>query len=233
MPDSYSQYLLNNADNDSWSFYDLGGVPQELFQSLLQLSRLARENEIVSTMKWASFNLAPVQQLEDSLKAWTSLRFSDLTLSEETNKGETYQDYQIRHDSHHCAEAWRFTLLLYIQRVFKWDRTHSPSPIIYRLARKVLDHVRCCRNTSLIQKQLLIPVFLAGSELSDIDAQEVARSYCAWWTEKSRYKMFETAGVVLEEMWKSRTETSWWGSYLDEQRMSLEYSASQVNYLFG
>jgi hypothetical protein len=183
-------------------------------------------------MQWVIFNIAPILRLEVTIREWQSPSFSDQTF-ENDKDDESCEHYQFKQDSYHCAEAWRCTLLIYIERVFKWNRTDSPPQSIYRLARKTLDHVRCCRRSSLIQKQLLLPVFLAGCELTDLDAQELVRSYCTWWTEKSHYEMFQTAGSLLEDIWTRRSETFWWGVVVDEKTKSSTHTANPISYLFG
>jgi Fungal specific transcription factor domain len=231
LPEIYLRDIINNSSQDI-SFYDLGGVPQELFRSLVQLARLAHENEVACSMEWVTFNMAPILKLETSIRKWTSPSFSDNTF-EDAKDGESYESYQFMQDSYHCAEAWRCTLLIYIERVFKWDRTDSAPQKIHRLARRIIDHVRCCRRSSLIQKQLLLPVFLAGSELTDPDAQELVRGYCAWWTEKSHYEMFQTVGALLEHIWKRRSNTFWWGVAVDEKTKASSSPTNQIRYLFG
>jgi hypothetical protein len=76
-----------------------------------------------------------------------------------------------RQDLHHCAEAWRYGLLLYIEKVFKWRHnkdnnnnnngrsstsanTQTAKPqtqqtlMLSFLARKTLNNVSACRRTS-------------------------------------------------------------------------------------
>ncbi|KAJ0421678.1 hypothetical protein BJY00DRAFT_311979 [Aspergillus carlsbadensis] len=153
-----------------------------------------------------------------------------------------------RQDLHHCAEAWRYGLLLYIERVFKWrhsrdstttttkPRNQPPQQTLMLsfLARKTLNNVTACRRTSssnrntntntnttstnlMLQKQLLLPVFLAGCETTDETLRQEAREYCIWWSEETGYDMFLTAAALLEEVWNcgARDSGSWWGGVID------------------
>jgi hypothetical protein len=170
-----------------------------------------------------------------------------------------------RQDLHHCAEAWRYGLLLYIEKVFKWRHNRDSDSksisatttattktkanpktkktlMLSFLARKTLNNVSACRRTGstspsnnnntstasnsnrsthtnnlMLQKQLLLPVFLAGCETSDETLRAEAREYCIWWSEETGYDMFLTAAALLEEVWgcSSRDEGSWWGGVID------------------
>jgi hypothetical protein len=77
------------------------------------------------------------------------------------------------------------------------------------LERKTLNHVVVCRRTTILQKQLLLPVFLAACEISGETLRDEARSYCTGWNEKTRYDMFLTATILLEEVWTSQDPVSW------------------------
>ncbi|ERT00199.1 hypothetical protein HMPREF1624_03570 [Sporothrix schenckii ATCC 58251] len=168
--------------------------------------------------------------------------------------GGSVLDYRL--DLYHCAEAWRYALLIYIERVFKWqDRkaaqrradeagddaadgnaTRKPAPtadngdLLQFLARRTLNHVTSCRRTTFVQKQLMLPVFLAGAELRDAGLRNDARDYCAWWGTKTRYNMFITARALLEDVWRRRVAAGedvdvWWGELFDQkgQRADKEY----------
>jgi hypothetical protein len=69
----------------------------------------------------------------------------------------------------------------------------------------------------LLQKQLQLPVFLAGCETKDVVLRQKTRHYFAWWSEERHYDMFLTAKALIEEIWKMNTTDSWWGSIVDEK----------------
>lgn len=236
MPEKYLTYILDNTRNGTWTFYDLSGCPQELFTWLVQLARFAREKEIVMSMEWATFNMTPVLEAETVIKQWKSPGFADkCSISALDEGGELDGDedkYQFQQDAYHCAEAWRYALLLYIERVFKWDRASTPSITLGKYVRSALDHIRCCQRSSLIRKQLLLPVFLAGSETTESDSRDMVRSYCDWWAEKSRYKMFHTVSILLEEIWQDPSHT-WWGSAVDQKTKHSRSAQEPINFLLG
>ena len=80
---------------------------------------------------------------------------------------------------------------------------------------KIMDYVRCCRKRSLVQKQLLLPMFLAGSEVAEHEMRLFVREYCEWWKEQSRYNMFSSVLTLLEQIWQENDSApymEWWGS---------------------
>ncbi|KAK0637897.1 hypothetical protein DIS24_g10353 [Lasiodiplodia hormozganensis] len=248
MPESYFYRLFgdDNADDATISFYNVSGCPRELFKHMVCLAKYARELELASTMTCVSFRNDPVLDVEKSIREWAAEEYGDICglaglqgggvggdddVAEQGGGGETVEEkVNAKQDLHHCAEAWRYALLLYVERVFKWDRKGPPSPRGAFLARKTLNHVWCCRRSTMVQKQLLLPVFLAGCETKDPALRALASEYCSWWSEKTRYDMFTTASILLDEVWASTSTTSWWGSVIDEKSggNSLSYQ-----YLFG
>lgn len=164
--------------------------------------------------------------------------------------GGSVLDYRL--DLYHCAEAWRYALLIYIERVFKWqDRkaarrradeagedeeggadgakkgdsagsADDNTALLQFLARRTLNHITSCRRTTFVQKQLMLPVFLAGAEIRDAGLRNDARDYCVWWGTKTRYNMFITARALLEEVWRRRASAGedvdvWWGDVFDQK----------------
>ncbi|KAF9630304.1 hypothetical protein BFW01_g866 [Lasiodiplodia theobromae] len=249
MPESYLCRLFGDDNADyatTISFYNVSGCPRELFKHMVCLAKYARELELASTMTCVSFRNDPVLDVEKSIREWAAEEYGDICglaglhgggaggddLAEQGGGGgETVEEkVNAKQDLHHCAEAWRYALLFYVERVFKWDRKGPPSPRGAFLARKTLNHVWCCRRSTMVQKQLLLPVFLAGCETKDPALRALASEYCAWWSEKTRYDMFTTTSILLDEVWASTSTTSWWGSVIDEKSggNSLSYQ-----YLFG
>ncbi|KAJ5476920.1 hypothetical protein N7475_002649 [Penicillium sp. IBT 31633x] len=231
MDQGYLEFLVRWEKQDEWSFFDLTGCPRELLVHLFQLAELAKQSEIALSMKWLTFNMTPVTKIEDELIQWkndacSARNHNDPYLTEE----DAIQQLHEEQDRHHCAEAWRYALLLYLESVFKSDHK-KPSITVHRLLRKTVDHIRCCRRTSQTQKQLLIPVFLAGSETSDNDMRHFAKEYCAYWGEKSRYSMFNSVPVLFDEIW---TTGKWWGAVIDSKTQpSAGHGQDGTQLLFG
>lgn len=212
---------------------------------MIRLGSFAREFELSATMTCVQFNMAPVLAVEQTIREWSDSQY-DVSIAQYTPGGsiDTGLDadgkrldfgdlMHYKEDIHHCAEAWRYVLLLYIERVFKWQRDQPTTPILHLLARRVLNHTSSCRRTSMVQKQLLLPVFLAGCETNDEDLREEARLYCSWWGEKTRYDMFLTAIGLLEEVWANPDPLAWWGSVMDRKSAAKANGTSPRQYLFG
>lgn len=239
----YLEHLMQYQEQDEWSFYDFTGCPDDLFLRLVKLAELARQREFAARMAWLSFDLSPVAEIEREIQHWESSHFSevviqDLDMIAEVLQGadptaDVEETLNSKQDRHHCAEAWRYALLIYIERVFRWDRkSHRPSGLTL-LVRKTLDHVRSCRRTSQTQKQLLLPVFLAGSETADEEMRRFATEYCQWWATRSRYNMFNSATLLLEEIWEGDHTHAWWGSVIDQKTRHGEAGEAGMQFLLG
>lgn len=217
MSPAYLEFLAEREKDDEWSFFDLTGCPGELVVRLYELADLARQQEIAASMRWLRFDMTAVHEAERRIAAWKNDCAPDedeevglIAGAEEEADAEAESRFHDAQDRYHCAEAWRHALLLYIARVFNCttDRPRS----IPRLARLTLDHVRCVRRSSQIQKQQLLPVFLGGSESADGEMRAFAKEYCRYWAETCRYEMFGSVPVLLEEIW---AEKKWWGTVID------------------
>ncbi|CAI7632684.1 unnamed protein product [Penicillium palitans] len=231
MDQVYLDFLVRWEKQDEWSFFDLTGCPRELLVHLFQLSELAKQCEVALSMKWLTFNMTPITKIENELIGWKNDADSpssdnDSDLTEE----DAIKQFHEQQDRYHCAEAWRYALLLYLEYIFKSDHKRR-SISVNRLVRKTIDHIRCCRRTSQTQKQLLIPVFLAGSETSDEDMRHFVKEYCAYWGEKSRYSMFNSVPVLFDEIWATG---KWWGAVIDSKtRPSSSHGHGATQLLFG
>ncbi|EXJ90280.1 hypothetical protein A1O1_03379 [Capronia coronata CBS 617.96] len=233
-PPEYYETIAEYDAESSWSVFSITGIPKQLFVYLHEIVQLAEEREKTITMKWVTFNMQRVHELETAISQLPgSSASSDELQDEEVIQSEL--------DCSHALKAWKYALLLYIERTFKWNRRDArPSKAIVSFSRLTLDHVRCCRSSSVIQKQLLLPVFLAGSEANDQYARSFSRNYCDTWLKKSRYRMFQDASSLLEEIWSARDITNgsmhvWWGSVIDskQQRKHASGQATRLQYLFG
>lgn len=209
---SYLDFLVRWEKQDDWSFFDLTGCPRDLVIILYNLVELAQQSEIASSMKWLTFDLSPVLDTEENLKKWKNDFDPLLQINKPDSTAPQAEDnLHGLEDRYHCAEAWRHALLLYIQSVFKRGNAECPFSIAF-LMRKTLDHIRCCRRSSQTQKQLLLPIFLAGSKTTDPGMRQFVQDFCQYWSEKSRYSMFNSAITILQEIW---TTGKWWGTVID------------------
>lgn len=182
----------------------------------MELSALVAEYEKTRSMRWAKFDTSRVVAIQQFLRGWSDERFANI---EEQDVDE--EEMQLKRDGHNCTEAWRNAILIYIVRIFQEeDLPRSPHAMSYR-SRVTLDCVRSCRKATNVQKQLLMPVFLAACESSSADAKAWAKEYCTFWNEKSAYGMFGSVVSLLETIWARQTiegkDKMWWGQVIDDK----------------
>lgn len=230
LPYSYFEALLALEDDKYWNFFDLIGCPRELVVPVMHLSSLAEEKEKASLMHWTEFDLTIVNEIQASIVNWKNFTFDIEDIIEE-------EQIQQQRDKWNCAEVWRYALLIYITRVFRWNRKMSPSPKLAIYARLLIEHVNSVRRTAIIQKQTLLPLFLAGCETKDQFSRESIRDFCQYWTEFCGYKLFNVAYSLLEEIWMkqdgSSNKESWWGSVIDKKQQSSQSHVAAMQFSFG
>lgn len=236
---SYMYHLLQLEKKHTWSFFGISGCPGQLLKCVVELADLAKQAEIAASMRWLTFDLTPVLAIEQQLLEMNCALLVENTREiheGEKSEKEEEEDFHVYKDNVHCAETWRLALLMYIERVFKWDRS-SPRPAsLKRLMRSLFDCVLSCRRTSQTQKQMLLPIFLAGSEALTDDMRQLVLDYCGWWTQRSQYYMFHTVSSLLEEIWslsKDGRSDLWWGWMIDEKTKPHQEGQSRVQFLFG
>lgn len=216
---------------------------------MFRLGKYAHEFELASRMTCVAFDMGPVLEVEKAIKEWRATEYADpdvdfsqlpatLDLPRDCHASPVETAHYIQ-DLHYSAQSWRFALLVYIERVFKWRHSGVSTMRISLLARKALDNALSCRRSVMVQKQLLLPVFLAACETEDETLREAARDYCSWWSDKTRYDMFITTLGLLEEVWTSAENDtgSWWGSLIDLKSgagtATCSNHPSTRQYLFG
>lgn len=217
-------------DDRYWNFFDLIGCPRELVVPLMQLATLAEENEKACSMRWTRFDLALVDEIQASIISWKN---PYLDIDDEVS--EEYMNQQ--RDRWHCTEVWRYGLLIYIMRVFRWDRNSSPPWKLALYARLILDHVHSCRQTAVVQKGTLLPLFLAGCETKDIFLRQSIRDYCQYWSGICGYNLFMSAASLLEDVWMEQDgfggDEAWWGSVIDEKQTPNQSPIASMQFCFG
>ncbi|KIW11300.1 hypothetical protein PV08_10600 [Exophiala spinifera] len=210
LPLSYLDMLVEHGDSPDWSFFALNGCPIELVVAMAKLAKLASIYEKTQQMEWTIFDRTPVDQVITEVKDFVNKE--DATL---IDIGLAEDDIDAQRDRFHCIEAWRHAILLYTCRVFDRPQESMGLRVISHLTRVILDHVRCISRRSFIQKQVLLPVFLAGSEVSDEQDRAFIREYCKHWSAAARFYMFESTRFLLEDIWgdwdSSTRGSYWWG----------------------
>ncbi len=223
LPYTYLEAVLRHEGRQPWTFYQLNGCPRELFVPMNQLANLSArsDDELVSLL---------VEEIEQSVEKY---KYPGQGISSDWDDEEAMHTER---DQYHCCEAFRYALLIYILRVFTGAgkrKRQRPSSRISFLSRVCLDHVAACRPTSLIQKQLLFPVFIAGSETRNIAHRESAAEYCRRWYRKFGYQMYPAVLDVMEAVWAEQdagNEGFWWGIELDFRRAK---EGDFVQFCFG
>ncbi len=210
-PLAYLEALLECNSDDGWTFFSLNGCPGPFVHVMARLAKLASTYVKVASLncEWTTFNLLPVELLVDELKNWRNeddCSFQNL---------EDNEDPDLKRDRYHCSEAWRYAIMLYAVRVFAKKQDQHGLQWIKFLSRVILDHIRCIKQDALIQKQVLIPIFLAAAEAGDESDRTFARQYNHNWSSRCRYYMFETAQTILEKIWvdwdQDTRDVYWWG----------------------
>lgn len=241
LPYSYFATVLETEGDQKWTFFELNGCPRELLVHMTHLCILAsrQSDRRPSTRK----NIARlVQEIETSLQSYTtSIELGILTSASADRGVDEEEEGHLDRDRYHCCEAFRCCLLIYILRIFVLPNLQdygtttrkSHQAKLSVLARMTLDHVRSCRASTAIHKQMMFPVFLAGAETTNVVQQGVVQDYCKHWHDKLGYKMFDTVREVVEELWLRRDvmgEELWWGDILDARRQEHQ---GEVDFCFG
>lgn len=249
MSNSIINSVLDPANSSN--LYSVSGCPGELFKYMHQLAIYAREFELVLHMTCATFDMGPVLVVEKAIQQWRpphhqlsqdidddvliDTATSEFALGSFPGANRDLDPIEAAHhvqDLYHCAQAWRFALLVYIERVFKCRRREElgSRTRLSLFARKALNNVSSCRRGTMLQKQLLLPVFLAGCETQDETLRDEARGYCRWWAAQTRYEMFMTSLGLLEEVWAASANDAgcWWGSLIDQKSGSGSRSTEVI-----
>ncbi|OCT51318.1 hypothetical protein CLCR_08181 [Cladophialophora carrionii] len=242
LPYTYLEAVLRHEGRQPWTFYELNGCPRELFVPMTQLANLSarRESKTAALL---------VSQIEQSVKRYEYPGAGRGWCLDSETETDDEEAMHIERDKYHCCEGFRYALLIYILRVFtvakqnhdhKHDLDHRRQKLqataqlrISFLSRVCLDHVAACRSTSLIQKQLLFPVFIAGCETRTLTHREFAAEYCRRWFRKFGYQMYMTVLDVMEAVWTEQdtgNEAFWWGDELDARRAK---EGEFVQFCFG
>jgi hypothetical protein len=203
LPLTYLETILKYDHSDGWLFFGLNGCPGEFVLAIARLAKLAAIYEKVHSLncEWTTFSLFPVEAIVEEVKNWKNeddCSFQDVRAGEDVNA---------KRDRFHCIEAWRHAIILHTVRVFSKKQDPQSLQSATFLARVILDHIRCIRQDEVIQKQVLIPIFLAAAEVGSETDRAFVRQYCMYWSASSRYFMFETAKVIIENIWAGRSGT--------------------------
>lgn len=198
---------------------------------MAKLARLASAFEQSQSLEWTALQAARVEHLEATLTAWHNpYDVADTVNDAQKDLGPTRGCY-------HCVEAWRHALILFIYPVFKRDLAVRSSAVACFYSRRILDHIHRIRPETVIQKQVLLPLFLAGSEATEERLRKQAHSFCRFRSPRNGYRMFQDVGDLLEHVWKERQECSsgryWWGDTVDRYSTAGPTDPMRAQFLLG
>ena len=221
MPEAYLDALMVDESMDESTFFALNGCPHSFMKVMWQLEKIAA-NYKQTLLEHGSFDMQQVDDLVEYLKGWINNNAMSIEESQASD-----EDADDRMDRFHCVEAWRYAIILYSRRVFRSHQDPADLRVIDHLTRVILDHVRCIRDTQMVQKQVLLPVFLAAVEVEDENTRCFVRQYCNHWSKTARYSQFETALASIENIWAtydaSQRAVYWWGCKIDDHVWSEDY----------
>lgn len=182
LPVSYTIAVI--SQNDSWTFFDLIGCPDQL---VIYMSALVCLDRNSST--WSK----DVEEIYASIEEYQNeCDYKDFLPSDDN------LDYF--KSRYHCGEAWKKCLMLYILQL---DSGRSDIEL-RRLSSHILNHVFQIDRLEhvQIQKQVLLPVLIAGAEVRDLKCRNMIREYCQYWSKKVGFWMFSTILDMLEKGWE-------------------------------
>ena len=214
LPAPYLQTLVEHDQAGKWSFFAFKSCPVIFVLAMSQLSRLAGLYKRAASMGWTVFDeqtfvpeLARIRRMVEDEQV-------DLARHESINIDMCKDS---RQSQYHCIEAWRNAILLYTHRVFdRQSDSQTPASISY-LANLVMDHVQWIPSSADIQKQVLLPVFLAGAEMRAPTSRKFVADYCSHWSKASRFGHFDTARDILQDLWQAMEADGkmWWGPHIE------------------
>ncbi|EED17155.1 hypothetical protein TSTA_022110 [Talaromyces stipitatus ATCC 10500] len=204
---TYLTQLSKYDYTDGWSILGLTGCPPSVVQVMYDLSLLAFEYERSTRPSHKPFDLSTIHKLVQRI---TSMENDYRHIYSHNDMGNA-DDVSVSTSTYHLFEAWRKCVLLYANRVFL---EHERSPKIMYFSRLILDHISCIREESDLQKQVLLPLFLAGAETQSEDDRHFCRVFCAKMLSKTTYSLFTDTRLILEQIWAHTEDNTWWGSFI-------------------
>lgn len=210
LPESYVRSFIKQASAGSdLDFFNLVGCQEDIFGYLSQTVQIACRLRAGGD----AFEIVKqIQEIEESLLDWKlPLEFNTSRLRRLTSRQLEYTMNRI-----HATEAWRWAILLYIQQIFRGGKASE----FYR--HQIFDHAKCITRNAQdrIQKQILLPLFLAGAQTASSEAclRGFVMDLCAYWGIACRFGMFDTVAALLQCIWDkmdSSEEPVFWGDVLD------------------
>jgi hypothetical protein len=195
----YLHHLLSCEELPGWRFSDITGCPIAFVASMARLAVLASMYQNAAAMDWTVFDDLTFKP--ELLKIRESIKTERPFLcSRET--GDVNQRPDFHQNRYHCVEAWRKAILLYTYRIFDREVFANAPAMIANLAHGTIDHVRWIAQSDDIQRQVLIPMFLAGAEMRTKGNRDFVRNYCMHWSALPGFRQFQIVLELLEDIWQ-------------------------------
>ena len=192
-PREYIEYILSWKNDSQWSFLALNGFPDAAFLHMYDIAEAAAHTSFLSDGHVAGLEM----------KLW----LADF----ETEQGIADKDISA------LADCWRLGLLLYCTRVFHHGEAARRKARV--LAEEILWLVHEIPSESNVQKQALLPLFLAACEIDSFRFRRIAIDFCERWTKRSGLWLNQTAIELLETVWDAVDQNSgqdiWWGDFVN------------------
>ena len=197
LPPKYLHHLTNCENTQDWGFPETTGCPIAFVTAMARLAGMASMYQKAARMGWAAFDditfRPEISKIRDVVKAERPF------LCDRTSDDQRPDWHQNRY---HCVEAWRKAILLYTYRIFDRQNDADTPSTIFNLAHGTIDHIRLIARSDEIQKQVLLPVFLAGAEMRTERNRDFVRHYCEYWNKNSESGHFWSAMQLLEVVWR-------------------------------
>ncbi|ETI24556.1 hypothetical protein G647_03925 [Cladophialophora carrionii CBS 160.54] len=199
-PRTYLDALMAWQADDEWSILALNGLPDGMFLDMYDVAVAASQLDTIDSCT------------VESLRA----KFLKAQIKEGAGKCQVLM-----------SQVWRLGLLLYCTRVF--SRASTPSSVVlqvikdeedfdtgldldipadtqleaHALATQILDLVSTIPPDSNFQKQCLMPIILAGCEMSATDSahRKIAVEYSERWKQKTGIWIFDSGLEFLRTVW--------------------------------
>ena len=156
------------------------------------------------------------------LQSW-SMSPSDVTPGEGMATGQLGPEQR---DMMHINESFRASALLYIERL---AYPHSPSSSLnfQTLVHDALGHITSISITSCVNKFLLWPLFIAGTECVDAAHRALVRDRCLEIQRESGFYNNISVLEVLERVWAEQGEESTSGKIEEVKRRRKDSAGPQ------
>lgn len=126
---------------------------------------------------------------------------SSSALPAQTNLSTPLTQYSATCDLQHISESFRYSALLYTERLAH-PSLPPGMPNFQSLVARALFHISCIAVTSCVNKFLLWPLFIAGTECTDEAHRDVVRRRCVEIQRESGFFNNLSGLEVLERVWR-------------------------------